>query len=69
MALLFKIFYTILLGNHIVSDTNGQNANVLCDMAKIPVKHTCGSIVLRVAQKGRKGILGLAGTLFANSAF
>lgn len=65
-----KSFIPYFLGiTLIVSDTNGQNANVLSDMAKIPVKHTCGSIVLRVAQKGRKGILGLVGTLFANSAF
>lgn len=33
MSLLFnKSFYAILLGKRIVTDANGQKANVLCDM-------------------------------------
>lgn len=56
MSLLFnKSFYTILLGNRILSDANGQKANVLCDMGimgnntyKINI---CTSNVLRVAKR------------------
>lgn len=70
MSLLFnKSFYTILLGNRILSDANGQKANVLCDMGIMGNNNYKTNICTSTSFVWRKGIVSPTGTLLADSAF